>query len=118
MFWGKDELCTEIGFYYLEWFWCKDSLLQSAGTSMDYWKYKNLSLKSFSCLGGGAKPPKKPSPRPPEDKRGIAIKPELTKRAKLTGGSTARIRSASVGRDKKSDLQVSTYLHIRVPLRI
>ena len=48
------------------------------------------------------KPAKRPSPRP--DQPGAAG--DKFKRPKLTG-STSRIRSASVGRDKKSDLQVS-----------
>ncbi len=56
-----------------------------------------------------AKPPKKPSPRPQEEKKS-SFKGEL-KRPKLSG-SASRIRSASVGRDKKSDLQVTAKKNI------
>ena len=82
------------------------SLLASASAGTENCASNNLG--SFPGHGYG-KPPKKPSPRPIEDKR-TAIKPELTKRSKLTGGSSARIRSASVGRDKKSDLQVDCFI--------
>lgn len=69
------------------------------------------NLGVFPGLGGVGKPPKKPSPRPSEEKKTTG-KPELTK--KPTGGSTARIRSASVGRDKKSDLQVGILLYKQI----
>ena len=71
------------------------------------------NLGVFPGLGGVGKPPKKPSPRPSEDKK-TGVKPELTKNSKLTRGSTARIRSASVGRDKKSDLQVGILLYHQI----
>ena len=56
--------------------------------------------------------PKKLSPRPSVEEnskksgsRGSSVdRPEKVKRGKVTG-STSRVRSASVGRDKKSDLQ-------------
>merc|ERR1712223_554820 len=57
------------------------SLLASASAGTENCASNNLG--SFPGHGYG-KPPKKPSPRPIEDKR-TAIKPELTKRSKLTG---------------------------------
>ena len=77
---------------------------------------ENSSAVSNPSASAAMKPPKKPSPRPPDFdsrkglnridlERGISVGGEKVKRAKLAN-STSRVRSASVGRDKKSDLQV------------
>lgn len=67
--------------------------------------------------GAIGKPPKKPSPRTYEPDKKVNGKAEPSingagdklKRSKLNG-SSSRIRSASVGRDKKSDLQVRIFI--------
>ena len=65
----------------------------------------------ISTDNGANKPPKKPSPRPSSQDRKPPRPSEAVKRPKLSG-SSARIRSASVGRDKKSDLQVKKKLQV------